>query len=59
MVENNSIQDWDALAREVRLIWDNAKEYNQEGSDIYNMAENLEVWTLYCMALFRCLADFI
>jgi ATP-dependent helicase STH1/SNF2 len=43
MVETDVVQDWDALAREVRLIWDNAKEYNVEGSDIYTMAEKLEV----------------
>ena len=43
LVENEIVQDWDALAKEVRLIWDNAKEYNQEGSDIYLMAEKLEV----------------
>ncbi|KAH0848398.1 hypothetical protein FOPE_02212 [Fonsecaea pedrosoi] len=45
MVERDAIQDWDALAKEVRLIWDNAKDYNQEGSDIYLMAEKLEVWS--------------
>lgn len=46
LVEKDSIQDWDALAREVRLIWDNAKQYNQEDSDIYAMAEKLEVSSL-------------
>ncbi|KIW23528.1 uncharacterized protein PV07_11720 [Cladophialophora immunda] len=45
LVEKDAIQDWDALAKEVRLIWDNAKDYNQEGSDIYLMAEKLEVWS--------------
>jgi len=42
-VDGDEIQDWEALAREVRLIWDNAKDYNQEDSDIYIMAEKLEV----------------
>lgn len=46
LVQKDSIQDWDALAREVRLIWDNAKQYNQEDSDIYAMAEKLEVSSL-------------
>jgi hypothetical protein len=46
MVEDDAIPDWDSLAREVRLIWDNAKEYNQEGSEIYTMAEKLEVCIL-------------
>ncbi|KAK5195497.1 hypothetical protein LTR47_003810 [Exophiala xenobiotica] len=45
MVEDDAIPDWDSLAREVRLIWDNAKEYNQEGSEIYAMAEKLESWS--------------
>jgi hypothetical protein len=43
-VENEAIQDWDSLAKEVRVIWENAKEYNVEGSDIYLMAETLEVF---------------
>jgi hypothetical protein len=42
-VESDTIQDWDTLAKEVRLIWSNAKEYNVEGSDIVLMAETLEV----------------
>ncbi|KIV77162.1 hypothetical protein PV11_08986 [Exophiala sideris] len=45
LVESDAIQDWGALAREVRLIWDNAKDYNQEDSDIYTMAEQLEGWS--------------
>ncbi|KIY03582.1 uncharacterized protein Z520_00273 [Fonsecaea multimorphosa CBS 102226] len=45
LVETDAVQDWDALAKEVRLIWDNAKDYNQEGSDIYLMAEKLEAWS--------------
>ncbi|EXJ88614.1 hypothetical protein A1O1_05544 [Capronia coronata CBS 617.96] len=45
LVEKDALPDWDALAKEVRLIWDNAKEYNQEGSDIYIMAEKLESWS--------------
>ncbi len=42
-VEEGPLQDWDGLAKDVRLIWENAKEYNVEGSDIYLMAEKLEV----------------
>ncbi|KAJ9610578.1 hypothetical protein H2200_005355 [Cladophialophora chaetospira] len=45
LVEMGAVQDWDTLAKEVRLIWDNAKEYNVEGSDIYLMAEKLESWS--------------
>ncbi|RMZ79467.1 hypothetical protein DV738_g3369, partial [Chaetothyriales sp. CBS 135597] len=44
MVRQGKVADWDSLAREVRLIWDNAKEYNEPGSDIYAMAEALESW---------------
>jgi hypothetical protein len=42
MVRQGKIEDWDALAREVRLIWDNAKEYNDPSSAIYEMTESLE-----------------
>jgi hypothetical protein len=45
MVEDDVVQDWDTLAKEVRLIWDNAKEYNADDSDIYLMAEKLETWS--------------
>ena len=44
MVRQGKITDWDSLAREVRLVWDNAKEYNEPGSDIYEMTEALETW---------------
>lgn len=44
MVRQNKIADWNALAREVRLIWSNAKEYNEPGSPIYEMAEELDDW---------------
>lgn len=44
MVQQGKIGDWNALAREVRLIWKNAKEYNEPGSAIYEMTEELEQW---------------
>jgi hypothetical protein len=44
MVRQNKIPDWNTFAREVRLIWSNAKEYNEPGSAIYEMAEELEEW---------------
>ncbi|RMZ91450.1 hypothetical protein DV736_g1317, partial [Chaetothyriales sp. CBS 134916] len=44
LVRQGKVGDWDSLAREVRLIWDNAKEYNEPGSDIYAMTEALESW---------------
>ena len=50
LVRQGKVTDWDALAKEVRLIWDNAKEYNEPGSEIYDLTEALEVW---CAAV-RC-----
>lgn len=44
LVRQGTITEWDALAKEVRLIWDNAKEYNEPGSEIYDLTEALEVW---------------
>lgn len=54
LARKDLIQDWDALAREVRFIWENAKEYNTEDSDIYAMAEKLEV-SLFMHLSLRCL----
>lgn len=44
MVQQGKITTWDDFAREARLIWSNAKEYNEPGSDIFSMAEKLETW---------------
>jgi hypothetical protein len=44
MVKQQKIEDWNAFANEVRLIWRNAKEYNEPGSAIYEMTEELEEW---------------
>ncbi|KPI36226.1 Protein polybromo-1 [Cyphellophora attinorum] len=44
MVNQGKVADWNALAREVRLIWKNAKEYNEPDSDIYAITEDLEQW---------------
>lgn len=44
MVQQGKITNWDDFAREARLIWSNAKEYNESGSEIYTMAERLETW---------------
>lgn len=35
-------KSWDALAHDVELIWVNAKEYNEDGSDIHNLAIEFE-----------------
>lgn len=41
-VQKGQITSWPEFAREVRLIWSNAKEYNEPGSSIYEMADALE-----------------
>ena len=43
MAEKGSFQTWPAFIEEVRYIWDNAKDFNEEGSPIYEFAEALEV----------------
>ena len=37
-------KSWDSLASAMKLIWDNARIYNEDGSDIYNVSLELEVW---------------
>lgn len=34
---------WDAFEEEVSFIWRNAKVYNEDGSDMYNLAIDFEV----------------
>jgi hypothetical protein len=36
-------QSWDSFENEVSYIWRNAKEYNEDGSEIFNLAGELEV----------------
>ena len=42
-VEKGRFSTWDAFIAEMRLIWTNAKVYNDDGSQIYLFAESLEV----------------
>jgi hypothetical protein len=42
-VEKGRFSTWDAFIAETRLIWINAKQYNDDGSQIYLFAEALEV----------------
>jgi len=51
MVERGKLKDWNSFAAEVRLIWDNCKTFNEDDSDIYAIAEELEV--CYILRLFR------
>jgi hypothetical protein len=34
---------WDAFEEEMSYIWDNCRTYNEDGSDMFNLAEDLEV----------------
>jgi hypothetical protein len=34
---------WDALEEEMSYIWDNCRTYNEDGSDMFNLAGDLEV----------------
>jgi Bromodomain len=54
-VERGKIQDWETFAAEVGLIWTNAKEYNEDGSEIYEMASELEV----CVPVLSILPDML
>lgn len=47
MVRQGKIKDWNTLAKEVRLIWENAKDYNEPGSHIYDMTEALQVFHMH------------
>jgi hypothetical protein len=42
-IEKGKITDWETFASEVGLIWTNAREFNEDGSEIYEMANELEV----------------
>lgn len=35
---------WDAFEAEVSKIWNNCREFNEDGSDMYNLAQTFEDW---------------
>jgi len=37
------LKSWDAFESEMRKIWENCREFNQEDSEIYTLAGELEV----------------
>jgi hypothetical protein len=39
------LKSWDAFENHFSLIWSNARLYNEDGSDIYNLSLELEVRT--------------
>lgn len=44
LVQQGKIRSWEDFAKETRLIWSNAKEYNEPSSDIYAITETLQKW---------------
>lgn len=38
------LKSWNAFEEEMSLIWKNAREYNEDGSDIYNLSLEFEVF---------------
>ena len=43
-LDEGQFTGWDDFASAVRLIWSNAKTFNEDASDIYEMADALEQW---------------
>ena len=41
----SDFKSWDAFHDEVSYIWHNAQEYNEDGSEIFNLANELKVWS--------------
>ena len=41
------LKSWSAFEEEISHVWGNARTYNEDGSDIYNLAGELEVRVLY------------
>ncbi|KAF2118178.1 Bromodomain-containing protein [Lophiotrema nucula] len=39
---STTLKSWDDFARDMELIWLNARDYNEDGSDIYNLSIELE-----------------
>ena len=37
------LKSWDAFENMTSMIWKNAREYNEDGSDLYNVSIELEV----------------
>jgi len=54
-------KSWDAFEQEVSFIWKNARTYNEDGSDMYNLAGELEVclsYTCWRYARLTCTGTF-
>jgi hypothetical protein len=40
---HTELKSWDAFEKMTSMIWKNAREYNEDGSDLYNVSLELEV----------------
>lgn len=46
-------KSWDSFENEVSYIWKNAAEYNEDGSAIVELAEELRVRPLHLLSSFQ------
>jgi hypothetical protein len=47
-VSTKKISSWEAFITEIEYLWENAREYNEEGSFIHNNANKLRVRSVPC-----------
>jgi hypothetical protein len=45
-VDGEHFKTWDAFEEEVSFVWRNAKDYNEDGSEMYDLAGQLEVGSI-------------
>jgi hypothetical protein len=50
----SEFKTWAAFEEKSKLLWENAYYYNEEESEIYALAKELEVCTLIDNHVFRC-----
>jgi hypothetical protein len=48
---NTLLKSWDTFEQTFSLIWTNARIYNEDGSDIYTLSQELEVCTVVILCL--------
>lgn len=48
---HTELKSWDAFEQMTSMIWKNAREYNEDGSDLYNLSIELEVCTFLFLKL--------
>lgn len=50
-------KSWDSFEDSMSLIWKNARDYNEDGSDIYNVSLEMEVCTRSLQACLSMLTE--